>query len=93
MLIERLENAGIEVCSSNTDGITSYFKEELEETLFFIIMDVVCPKCQRKLQHENEMEKHNWIYHPSDSYQKSWSEQHRSGFKNCSTYYHDDPYY
>ena len=51
-----------------------------------------CLKCQKKVP---DLEKHNWLCHPTDAYQKKWSDHYMSGFNsvNCSSYYHDDPYY
>lgn len=55
---------------------------------------IVCPTCGRTYNNEENLRFHSWEEHPSDIYQKLWSEERKKGFPNIkSSYYQEDPYY
>jgi hypothetical protein len=57
-------------------------------------MEYECKQCNFKTSDTMSFNKHNWLYHPSNSYEKTWSELNKSG--KLSSYnmgYQDDPYY
>ena len=52
-----------------------------------------CKQCTQVFDTSTRLEKHGWMAHPSDLWQRTWREAAVTGFKNCSTFYQDDPYY
>lgn len=53
-----------------------------------------CDMCNLKFDQEKLFNRHNWIYHPSNFYEITWSKLYHSG--KLSSYclaYQDDPYY
>lgn len=59
---------------------------------------LICSKCKDKdkscFSSKQELEKHEWVCHPSDMYQKSWSKHYQDGtLRKFNLGYQDDPYY
>ena len=54
----------------------------------------ICHICNMTYQNEESLQFHKWEEHPTDIFQKLWSEEKKKGFPNIkSSYYRDDPYY
>ena len=51
-----------------------------------------CDKCKIKFNNKDDLEKHNWKIHPTNKYEKAWSQINFSTYAG-SSYYKDDPYY
>ena len=59
-------------------------------------MDYFCNKCKLKMNDTTALNKHNWSEHPTNSYEKTWSDLYKSGKLFSGNYtlaYQDDPYY
>lgn len=53
-----------------------------------------CDKCVYLTNDKMSMEKHCWSKHPTDNFQKYWSEKRKSDdFWKLNMGYQDDPYY
>lgn len=55
-----------------------------------------CDECNGELIFSDKfaLEKHKWLNHPKDDYQKKWMEMKLSGkLESMSLGYQDDPYY
>ena len=53
-----------------------------------------CKYCNYNTNDSHSLEKHNWINHPSNEYERMWSNLYKSGkLSNYSLAYQDDPYY
>ncbi len=55
-------------------------------------MPFQCKTCKKNFDSESILERHGWSEHPSDEYQKTWSQTNWSTYRG-SSYYQDDPYY
>ena len=42
-------------------------------------MDYFCNKCKLKMNDTMALNKHNWSEHPTNSYEKTWSDLYKSG--------------
>lgn len=55
-----------------------------------------CKECKINFNDKLSQDKHNWLKHPSNFYEKSWSDLYKSGQLFSGKYsigYQDDPYY
>jgi hypothetical protein len=55
-----------------------------------------CKDCMEKFNDKLSQDKHNWLKHPSNPYEKSWSDLYKSGklfTERYSMAYQDDPFH